>query len=94
MQACWLCGDFPQTPGPVSCAIILHYSLESVACFVAKFGFKDGEAAGNCADNVVCGICMDLLVKIDQSSYELDSHVAKLKNRVDTGEFRLFFTFR
>jgi hypothetical protein len=87
MQVCWLCGDLPQRPGSASCTKILPYSRESVACSVAKFGLRDGEAAGNCDGDVVCGTCMDLLVKIDQSSYELDVHVTKLKSRIDAGGF-------
>jgi hypothetical protein len=65
-----------------------------VACFVAKFGIRDAEAAaGRCEGDVVCAVCMDLLVKIDQSSYELDSYVTKLKIRIGTGEFLLIFWF-
>ena len=80
MRACWLCGDIPQTSCAYSCSEKLAYSCESVIRFATKF--EIGVRYGNDDVDVVCDACMGLLVKIDQSSYELDSHVANLKIRV------------
>ncbi len=78
---CWLCGEPPVVPS--ACTVTLPRSSESVTVFARRIGVKmnhedDGE--------VVCQPCFDLISKIDQISFDLDTCVLDLKKRCGKGE--------
>ena len=87
MSTCWLCGEITRHEESLKCSDTLVSSTDSVAGLVVKFGIKNGSVSVSGDEGIVCSLCMTLVVKIDRSSFELDSYVDELKSRVDGGEF-------